>query len=60
MKIETTTYSCKTYSKKDIRLNIGLSIKKDTEEISSSVEIQLTGLLIDINIQLMDGLGNLM
>lgn len=41
MKIETTTYSCKTYSKKDIRLNIGLSIKKDTEEISSSVEIQL-------------------
>lgn len=41
MKIETTTYSCKTYSKKDIRLNIGLSIKKDAEEISSSVEIQL-------------------
>lgn len=41
MKIETTTYSCKTYSKKDIRLNIGLSIKKDNEEISSSVEIQL-------------------
>lgn len=41
MKIETTTFSCKTYSKKDIRLNIGLSIKKDAEEISSSVEIQL-------------------
>lgn len=41
MKIETTTYTCKTYSKKDIRLNIGLSIKKDAVEISSSVEIQL-------------------
>lgn len=41
MKIETTTYTSKIYSKNDIRLNIGLSIKKDTQEIKSSVEIQL-------------------
>lgn len=41
MKIETTTYTTRIYSKKDIRLNIGLSLKNDTEVINSSVDIQL-------------------
>lgn len=41
MKIKTTTYTLRNYSKKDIRLNIGLSLKNDSEEFNSSVDIQL-------------------
>lgn len=41
MKIEITEYTLRVHSKKDIRLNIGLSLKKDAEEIKSSAYIQL-------------------
>ncbi|MBD5325771.1 MAG: hypothetical protein HDS04_03720 [Bacteroides sp.] len=41
MKIETTTYTIRDFSKKDIRLNIGLSITTDVDVINSSVDIQL-------------------